>query len=214
MPASRRELVKVRRRTDLPAGSHGLVDGLLATPGRSLRGLLDQLWNDHLEWERFREYLGGEPTADSFQRRAAELDRALGRPLPEPVRAVRELPEVSFLAAADGRQLGPRDAVANLVGTVQTEGAPVVASLGPAPDGGAVDGLRASRLALTLPAGSLGLPLSGARRQEVLLPRGTQYMITRVVRIGEAWIRLRDGRRERGAVYEIEAVVVPPGVPS
>ncbi|MEW2355422.1 hypothetical protein [Spirillospora sp. NPDC029432] len=215
MPASRRELLAIRGRPELPAGSTGLLDGLLTAPGRSLRGLLGMLWKDHLEWERFRGYLGEEPTADAFRRRAAELDRALNRPLPEPLRVVRELPEVSFLVAADGRQLGPRDAVAHLTGTVQTDAAPVLASSSDAvPAGGGVGGTRACRLLLTLPQGSRGLWLGGAGRQEVLLPRGTQYVITRVVPAGAAWTRVQGGRRERRDVHDIEAVAVPPGVPS
>ncbi|MFB4317475.1 hypothetical protein [Actinomadura sp. 21ATH] len=215
MPASRAELLKIRERTDPRDGGHGLVDGLLTGPVRSLRGMLDQLWNDHLEWERFRGYLGEDPTADAFARRVAELDRALERPLPEPLRVVRPLPEMSYLVAADGRQLGPRNAAEHLTGTVQSDGTPTIARLAP-PDGApaAAGAPQGSRLVLSVPRGAGGLWLGGAGRPELLLPRGTQYMITKVARAGEAWVQLQDARRVRRAVYEAEAVVIPPGVPS
>ncbi|WP_344591256.1 hypothetical protein [Actinomadura vinacea] len=212
MPASRRELLRIQQRTDLPRDRRGLVDGMLSAPARSLRGLLDQLWRDHLEWERLRGYLGEEPSAEAFRRHVAALDRALDRPLPEAARGMLEFSDVSSLVAGDGSRLGTRDAVAHLTGTVQTAGAPLVAVPLPGPHGSdepaAVGRVPGSRLTLALPKGARGLWVDEGGRPKLILAGGTQYQITRVVPAGDARVRLRDGR------YCIDAVVVPPGLPS
>ncbi|TMR30398.1 hypothetical protein ETD96_33785 [Actinomadura geliboluensis] len=215
MPSRMEEIVRLRSRTDLDPHQRQLVDRLLAPPLTSVTARLEQLTADFQERNWLRQYLGEEPTEQAFWRRMAELDQALHQPLPEPVQAVRGLDNLNFLIGRDGLPLNGRDPEV-LVGTVQTEGAPMSTSLGRNP--AEVDGQSfGNRVHLVLPAGSHGLWM-GSRsafpdQRELILPRGTRYQITSVVHTGYETVTLRDGTSVRRPTYDVEAVVIPPGPP-
>ncbi|WP_396454083.1 ADP-ribosyltransferase [Actinomadura sp.] len=216
MPTRLEEIVRLRSRTDLDPHQRQLVDRLLAPPLTSVTARLEQLRADHQERHWLRQYLGEEPTEQAFWRRIAELDQALNQPLPEPVQAVRGLSDLNFLLGRDGLPLNGRDPVANLVGTVQTEAAPMSTSLGRDP--AQVDGHSfGNRVRLVLPPGSRGLWMGSASafpdQRELILPRGTRYQITSVVHTGYERVVLRDGTSVRRPTYDVEAVVIPPAPP-
>ncbi|MES9539352.1 ADP-ribosyltransferase [Actinomadura sp. NPDC000600] len=217
MPTRLEEIVRLRSRTDLDPHQRQLVDRLLAPPLTSVTARLEQLRADHQERHWLRQYLGEEPTEQAFWRRIAEIDQALNQPLPEPVQAVRGLADLNFLLGRDGLPLSGRDPVANLVGTVQTDGAPMSTSFGRNP--AEVDGQSfGNRVHLVLPPGSRGLWMGSSSafpdQRELILPRGTRYQITSVVHTGFETVTLRDGTVQRRPTYDIEAVVIPPGPPT
>jgi hypothetical protein len=140
----------------------------------------------HAEDNFLHNYFGGTPTPEAFNRRIHELDAALSQPLPEPVRALRGLHDISFLTAADGHPLGIRDPRA-LIGTTQTERGYMSTSLGENP--AVVDNNPFEyKMKLDLPPGTHGVWMGRKSayedQRELLLPRDTQYRITGVTHTG------------------------------
>ncbi|WP_429422332.1 ADP-ribosyltransferase [Nocardia sp. GAS34] len=170
----------------------------------------------HAENDFLHKYFGGTPTPEAFDRRIRELDAALNHPLPEPVRAMRGLHDISFLTAADGHPLGIRDPRA-LIGTTQMERGYMSTSLGENP--AVVDNNPFEyKMKLDLPPGTHGVWMGRKSayedQRELLLPRDTQYRITGVTHTGWTQVVHRDGRIENRPVYEIHAKVVPHSAPS
>ncbi|WP_344279186.1 ADP-ribosyltransferase [Actinomadura napierensis] len=191
-------------RPDLTPYQRQLVDYVTRQPNAQARLL--QMWNNHLERERLRDYLGGEPNTDAFWRRIGELDQALNQPLPEAVQVLRGLHDVRFLTAADGAPLGDRHP-SLLIGATQMEPAYMSTSLGV--NTTQVDGKDFEiRVHMNVPRGAPGLWM-GVRsmypgQRELVLPRGVRYRVTSVVHTGMS----EDGV----PTFDVHADVIPPNV--
>ncbi|MBO2460220.1 WXG100-like domain-containing protein [Actinomadura violacea] len=210
MPADGHALNAMWHRPDLSDYQRQIVQHVMSYESPELR--LQEIWRQHQEHDRLREYLGGDPTPEAFWRRIGELDEALRQPLLEPVETVRGLHDVSFLLAPDGLPLGDRDPRL-LIGMTQSEPGYMSTSLGANPT--VVDnrpfGLR---MRMRLPAGAHGLWM-GRRsaypdQRELVLPRNTRYRITNVVHTGFGWSQTRDGGWVQRPTFDIWADAYPP----
>lgn len=210
MPVDGNVLNAMRHRPDLTDYQRQIVQHVLSFESPELR--LQEIWRQHQEHDRLREYLGGDPTPEAFWRRIGELDEALRRPLLEPVETVRGLHDVSFLLAPDGLPLGDRDPRL-LIGMTQSEPGYMSTSLGANP--AVVDNRPFElRMRMRLPAGAHGLWM-GRRsaypdQRELVLPRNTRYRITNVVHTGFTWSQTRDGGWVQRPTFDIWADAYPP----
>ncbi|NEW34873.1 hypothetical protein GV791_20255 [Nocardia cyriacigeorgica] len=149
---------------------------------------------------------GTTPTMRVLEAHTRELDRALTRPLPERVEAIRGLRTVEFMTVDDlGTELGAAGSPHDLVGTIQTERSYISSSLGATPP---PHFNHQYRLELDVPAGIPGIWMGARSRfpdqRELVLPRGLRYRIVEVVENPQ-------DARYAGVKYVLRAVVIPPG---
>ncbi|MFB4301422.1 ADP-ribosyltransferase [Actinomadura sp. NTSP31] len=206
MVPSAADLHRIWTRPDLTVQQRNLIHHVLSAPVPDSR--IQHMVDSTKQRMFLTDYFGGEPTAEAFHNRIAELDQALHQTLPEPLQTIRGLHDLSFMTAQDGGALGNRDPRL-LVGMTQTEPAYMSTSLGRDP--AVVDNNPFEyRIHLDLPEGSHGLWMGRDSRfpdqRELILPRGTQYRIDSVVHTG-----FDDKGR---ATYDIHATAIPPAPPA
>lgn len=197
-----RQLRMLANRTDLSPEQQHIIRSILSDrlPDRRAQ----EIWRNASTLGRMMHDFGRPITHDLFYAHLAGLDRALARPLPERVEAVRGLQEVSFMTIDEfGTELGSGDP-RRLVGTIQTETGYISSSLGARPPA-RFDG--PVRMEFDLPAGThagwMGARSAFPDQRELILQRGTQYEIREV-------IENPSGERYTGVRYLIRARVIPP----
>ncbi len=196
-------LQSLSTRSDLTDQQRRVIAEILNSP--EPQGKIDETWLDSFAFRRAEKFFEGDLTPEAVLRDAKLIERAVDRPLPDPVHAIRELQDIDFLVDADGNRIGSRpltpELMESLRGAVQTESRFISTSLGP--DRARVD-MDASKFAdrelaelegvgkeekkhqleLDVPAGSGGLWI-GARsvypdQRELILASGTRYLIYEV----------------------------------
>ncbi|WP_069161930.1 C2 family cysteine protease [Nocardia altamirensis] len=165
------------RRTLTPEQDQAIVD-ILRDPAPDRR-LAEVRTTAETHWT-VSNWIGGPVTVDNMNAHVTWLDQAVAHHLPEPVEVVRGMRDVSFLRV-NGAVLGTGDP-RTLLGTVQIEPGYMSTSLGATPPAH-FDG--AIRMELELPPGASGLWM-GVRsaypdQRELILPRGTRYLVTEVI---------------------------------
>lgn len=167
------------------------------------QGRIDQIWLDSVTFRRAARFLDEPPSVEAVNRLANMIDRAVDLPIPVPLHAIRELRDIDFLLDINGNKIGSRpvgeELAESLHGAIQTEPGFMSTSLGQ--DLAQID-TDESKLAdkdlakidkeaqkeakhileIDIPAGSHGLWI-GPRsvypeQRELILARGTRYMIT------------------------------------
>ncbi|WP_378737169.1 ADP-ribosyltransferase [Nocardia brasiliensis] len=167
---------------------------------------IDQAKKNAEKYEDLTQWLDGRPpTTENLTAHRDTLDRALGRNLPEPVEVVRGVTSAKYMRVGDGI-LGAGDPL-SLKGTIQIESGYLSTSLGATPPSGFHGAIR---LELELPNDSTGLWM-GSRsaypeERELILPRGTRYLITDV-------IKSPPGDRYNGVEYLLKGRVQPTSPP-
>ncbi|WP_460697063.1 ADP-ribosyltransferase [Nocardia thraciensis] len=98
------------------------------------QGKIDETWIDAFGFRRAEKFFEGDLTPEAVLRDAKLIERAVDRPLPDPVHATRELQDIDFLVDADGNRIGSRpitpELMESLRGVVQTESRFISTSLG------------------------------------------------------------------------------------
>lgn len=163
---------------------------------------LEEVATNYATYSNMTQWLGGQPpTAANLLTHISLLDNAVGRTLPHSVEVIRGMHSVSFLRVGS-EALGTTGDPRTLRGTVQIEAGYMSTSLGSAPPGHFNGRIR---MEIVVPAGSTGLWM-GIRsaypdQRELILPRGTRYLITEV-------IENPNGPRYAGVEYLLRARVV------
>ncbi|WP_206538968.1 ADP-ribosyltransferase [Nocardiopsis lucentensis] len=203
-PPTLNDVVHAAGREDLNAHQWAVVHDIVNSPDPGAR--LAELWGrDAAHAEALISAVGRFSRIEDVELRIGLIDQALERSvLPEPVLTHRGLESIGFLDGFDP------DNLEALIGTIQTELGYMSTSLG-AEAAPPSSGHARIHLHLTLPAGARGLWLGGnssvPAQRELLLPRGTRYVITGVTRSADGTIHIdagvlvpTDGRAPQGTI--------------